>query len=469
MSRLAHAAAALLAALIAGAAPLLSQAPAATPPAAAPQITLLFDEHGALEPRSAAMRASLLAIAPASTDVFVLSHGWRNDPASADCRYQVQIDGISKALPASARPLFVKIMWPSAMFPIVQDRCGGAPRRPFFAEQQQGAPVSDVRTWAEAAFPAAARSRGFNGDVERLTALLDAGDAAQAPRSPRLRDAAAILVRWRDDSDGQAVARAERTDGPGERAPATSVDEVLAAYAAIQQVRPERAPWSLVPSIAEVFSFWTMKARAGVVGGAGVHDTLRDLAAVLPPSSRVHLVGHSFGGKLLAAALVGRPGAGPVTVETLTILQGALSHFAFSTADQIRTLGVPTGAGGAYADVVDQRLAAVFAVTYSQQDRENQRWYPLGTILSQDALERGVPLYAAVGARGIEGPPAVAVTLRDESLAARYNPSRPRLFNVDASGVILGHSDVTQPPVSRLIADVVAVANRARTAETRKK
>ena len=466
-------AATLIALLAAG--PALPQG--ASPQSAAPQaparaareVTLSFNERGQLEPASAAARGSLAALAAASTDVFVLSHGWRNDAATAECRYQQQVQGITAALPEVARPLFVTIMWPSAMFPLVHDSCGAAPSRPFFADQEEHAVGSDVRIWAAAAFPAAARSRRFDGDVDRLARLLSTGGAGQPKGSSRTRDAAEILVRWRDAADGVAPARAQGIDGPGERAVARTVDAVVAQYDTIQAAQSSQEAWSILPSIAEVFSFWTMKARAGTVGGAGVHDVLQEIGAALPQGSRLHLVGHSFGGKLLAAALVGRSGVEPAFAETLTILQGALSHFAFSTAEQIRALNVPTEIGGAYASVLQNRLAAVVAVTYSRQDRENQRWYPLGTILSQEAFERGVPVYAALGARGLEGPGAVAVALRDESVAARYSPSRPRIFNVDASGVILGHSDVTQPSVYRLVADVVAVATRARAMEAQKK
>ena len=462
--------AAMALAVLLAAWPAASQSAAPRAPAgAARQVTLSFNERGILDPLSVPSRGSLGALAAGSTDVFVLSHGWRNDAASAECRYQLQVQGIAAALPPSARPLFVKIMWPSAMYPIIHDGCGAPPSRPFFANQEAHAVTSDVRIWAAAAFPAAARSRRFDGDVDRLSQLLNTGGAGLEARPSRTRDAAEILVRWRDAADGQAPARAHGIDGPGERAVARSVEDVVTQYDTITGSRPGRAPWSIVPSIAEVFSFWTMKARAGTVGSTGVHDVLREITAALPPAGRLHLVGHSFGGKLLAAALVGRPGVEPATAETLTILQGALSHFAFSTVEQVRRLDVPTEIGGAYADVLLNKLAAVVAVTYSQQDTENQRWYPLGTMLSQDAFERGVPVYAALGARGMEGPSTVAVTLRDESVAARYSPSRPRIFNVDASGVILGHSDVTQPGVYRIVADVVAVATRARAMEAQKK
>jgi hypothetical protein len=432
------------------------------------QVTLMFDGRGVLLPSSAAARASLPAAAADRTDVFVLSHGWHNDARSAECRYQPQIKGIAEALPPSTRRLFVKIVWPSAMYPLPQDGCGAQATRPFFADQKERSAPDEVRMWAQAAFPAAARTRRFNGDVERLTAIMNLDAGAPGARSARTREAATILVGWRDAADGPAIARAPSVDGPGERAFAATVDQVVTAFDAIQNARFEQSLWTVVPSIAEVFSFWTMKSRAGVVGSTGVHDVLTDLAAQLPSSTRIHLVGHSFGGKLLAAAVVGRPGVEPNVVASLTILQGAFSHFAFSTADELRALGVQTSVGGAYADVLQRRLATVLAVTHSEQDRENQRWYPLAVQLSRDAFERPVPLYAALGARGLEGPSGVPVRLREDYLAARYSPSRPRVFDVDASGVILGHTDIMESKVFRMIADVVAVATRSRAAATQK-
>ena len=437
--------------------------------AASRELTLAFDERGALLPASAPARDTLAAMAAESTDVFVLAHGWRNDAASAECRYRQQIEGISSALSPSARALFVKIVWPSAMFPLVSDACGGGDKTPYLVFQQARAPNA-VRTWAEAAFPAAARSRRFHSDVQRLAALIAATDAADArdPRSARVRESAEILMRWYDAADDTRRAALPDTDGPGERPLVIDVESIVSRYTAIQRTPVERAPWSSVPSIAEVFSFWTMKARAGVVGATGVHDVLMQLARTLPRSTRLHLIGHSFGGKLVSAAIVGQTDDQPVSVESLTILQGAFSHLAFATADQIRGLGVTTTGGGAYAAVLDRRLANVVTVSYSEQDRENQRWYPFGTFLSDDMLERGVPRFAALGARGLEGPVSVPVRLRDEPLAARYSPGRPRVFNVDASGVVLGHSDIMQPRVFKMIADVVAIANRWRNSESKK-
>ena len=51
-----------------------------------------------------------------------------------------------------------------------------------------------------------------------------------------------------------------------------------------------------------------MKDRAGVVGKHGLNPLLRGICAPLARTLRIHLVGHSFGGRLVTAA--GRRAAG---------------------------------------------------------------------------------------------------------------------------------------------------------------
>ena len=53
-----------------------------------------------------------------------------------------------------------------------------------------------------------------------------------------------------------------------------------------------------------------MKDRAGDVGRGGVNGVLRDMKKVRP-DLRLHLVGHSFGGRLVTAAADGPAGQPP--------------------------------------------------------------------------------------------------------------------------------------------------------------
>ena len=79
-----------------------------------------FDQRGELEPASRPVVAAIKAAAPQVTDAFVFSHGWNNDPVTAERTYREFIDGMIAAtptarLPAGFKPLLVGIYWPSAL------------------------------------------------------------------------------------------------------------------------------------------------------------------------------------------------------------------------------------------------------------------------------------------------------------------------------------------------------------------
>ena len=125
-----------------------------------------------------------------------------------------------------------------------------------------------------------------------------------------------------------------------------------------------------------VLSYTTMKARAGTVGRNGLGPLLAALHA-RSPAVRVHLIGHSFGARLVSFALsgVGTPADSPVA--SLLLLQGAFSHWSFAHA-QDNPFGSP-GALNAYPDRVHGPLVA----THTIYDWAVGVWYPKASFLAQ--------------------------------------------------------------------------------------
>ena len=74
-----------------------------------------------------------------------------------------------------------------------------------------------------------------------------------------------------------------------------------------------------------------MKARAGDIGRGGLGPLLVELHR-RSPAVRVHLIGHSFGARLVSFALggIGSPAESPVA--SLLLVQGAFSHWSFAHA-----------------------------------------------------------------------------------------------------------------------------------------
>jgi hypothetical protein len=444
-----------------------------------PGLRVAYDERGDLRPESRGVRDQILAAAAEATDVVVFSHGWWNDESTAECRYRQVIDGLRarkpQALADDFRPVLVGIYWPSAVFPVAPGDCESD------ASLLEGgsAPVAGdafrarLETWARAAFPAAVSRPSFGAEVARLAELLEKERGGSPLTQAEGATVVATLFEWRDtgrraddatppsDVPGEPAFRgapgavADRwhpAGGPTPRGGASEAGGVAAGATSSRFI-----DW------ANVFTVWTMKDRAGTIGSRGVYDLLGGLEAGRARGLRIHLVGHSFGGKLLTAAITGH-GRGPArTVDSFVILQGAFSHFAFSTPEEIRALGVTTQQGGLYAPVVAARaIRGPLVVTYSGFDTPNAVFYPMAFGLVRDMLEaEEVPRYGALGANGIKGPRVRLLNLATERLADGSGPDVPRLVSVNASAVIQGHADFVKTPVFDLIWDAIVAGRQS--------
>ena len=76
--------------------------------------------------------------------------------------------------------------------------------------------------------------------------------------------------------------------------------------------------------------WYVMKERSGTVGATGVAEAVRTLRAKYP-SLRLHVVGHSLGGRLAASCAKALATAPKVPLDSLTLLEAAFSHYGFSS------------------------------------------------------------------------------------------------------------------------------------------
>jgi hypothetical protein len=119
-----------------------------------------------------------------------------------------------------------------------------------------------------------------------------------------------------------------------------------------------------------------MKKRAGVVGQAGLGKLVARLSAN-DPALRVHLLGHSFGARLVSFSLAGLPESmtGPASpVKSLFLLQGAFSHHSF--ADHLPFDANRSGALKGMAKRVDGPLLT----THSLRDYAVGTSYPAASM-----------------------------------------------------------------------------------------
>jgi hypothetical protein len=198
--------------------------------------------------------------------------------------------------------------------------------------------------------------------------------------------------------------------------------------------------------IANFVTYYQMKDRAGVVGSTGVAGVLKKCRKA-QPALRIHLVGHSFGGRLVTAAAAGLPKNTPDV--TVSLLQAAFSHNALS-AD------FGKGKAGFYRSVLaDRRVSGPIIITHTKNDRAVGVAYPLA---SRIALQVAAALgdendpYGGMGRNGAQHTTEAAG--HNQTLGARgttYAFAPGTVNNLLADATITDHGDVTGEPVAYAI------------------
>ncbi|SFI58133.1 alpha/beta fold hydrolase [Planctomicrobium piriforme] len=381
------------------------------------------------------------------TDIFLFSHGWNNDFPTALASYEGFIQGYSEmrrsrglTAPPGYRPLAIGIYWPSAILLF------GSEAGPQIAASlpASSAEMSEIELQDEIArqlpeqnlerFYALSQSDKLNSlEAEVLASLLllippGSSDEIGDDQIPNSKDLVEVWKRFQEpslsDSDGDHFGTVEPAGTPAVTA------------------GPQTAGWLdwIDPRAAiRLTTVWMMKDRAGTVGANGVGPLLRDL--LQNGSAKVHLIGHSYGCKvLLSATCIARL---PRPVRSMLLLQPAVSHLCF--ASQLPGLAQPGGYRGAL-QAVEQPILA----TYSQHD------YPLTSVFHyavrrnrdlgdiQIAACAGAPpsRFAALGGYG---PRSSGETLIDMAAPGdRYAlNSQTRVYGLDSSKFIKGHSDIS--------------------------
>jgi pimeloyl-ACP methyl ester carboxylesterase len=190
-----------------------------------------------------------------------------------------------------------------------------------------------------------------------------------------------------------------------------------------------------------------MKKRAGIVGAKGLRPVLDELQRQ-SPTSRIHLVGHSFGCKLLLSTIVARSEHAEVpAVSTVVLIQPAISAFAFAS----EVPGTKPALPGAYRPALEIVRGPIIA-TFTAKDGPLNLAYPLGARLAGASGElEAVSRYAAMGAVGIEGAKRGVASFLDKG--ADYGFKGAELYQVHSTSNdhIAGHGDFENEHVAWLI------------------
>lgn len=417
-----------------------------------------FDKDGeCISPKTQAALLERLAREP-ERPVLFFSHGWNNDFDAATTLYRNFLQQFELHLSAQHspfKPLFVGVIWPSTWL--------------SFNDGLQMAGVQDVQevTPEERYIAELASALADNGERQRLYALLDtarldekeAADLAQllakvlqrmaSPREGAVEDVAnpdmADLLNAFHASPTKSAATADGKLAPGGIIGGTTGGggwtTSLNAAGALGFLDPR---WAL-----RIASVYQMKDRAGTVGGNGVSHLLAGLLGTSDQQRPVHLVGHSFGCKVVLSALHHAPER--AKVRSVLLLQPAISYLAF--ADKVPGLNQ---AGGYQA--IPTKVGRSLMMTYSANDFPLHEVFHLALRRQGDSGEfraaSGEPpnVYAALGGYG----PRDSQQILRRSLPAPGEridlPTNSHPLAFDGSDKqIMGHGDVTTPLTAWLL------------------
>jgi hypothetical protein len=335
----------------------------------------------------------------ASTDCFLFCHGWLNDQAEARDgaqRFFGHLDSALRPLGERVVPLRVAVHWPSKPFANGDTERGATRGQPSFD-------------------PLAGVSELVRQQPDLLSRLISPVCELEVPSAPEEELELDALLRLARDG----AQRGGRTRSP--------------FYA---------------------LSFWLMKRRAGQVGERLGRELLAPAFAALGDyAPRLHLIGHSFGAKLVSSAVLGG-----LWSTSLVLLQAAFSAYAF--AEEVPGPKRP----GFYRPVITERMVTDRIVALrSDHDRALGRLYPAATWNDQvdraPGRGRRRPVREVVARRAMGAVGALGAGAVEMDLVTVLNTGLPRgVTTVDGSRVVAkdewligAHRDIYHDEIATLV------------------
>lgn len=405
------------------------------------------------------------------TDLIVVSHGWNNDMADARALYDELVGNIEellKARTAAGAPTALEalagrtyavcqVFWPSKKFTDADLIPGGGAVSATKASDKalvkmlEALKRDPVRLGGKEA--PAARVKAIDRAIKAVPKLSTSAAARKtfvaALRSTmpkgkgakEVDDGSAGFLKADSEKLFQALSSSVIAPGPrtgGGGAATLGGGEGAAGLGDLMSGITAGAR-----RIANFVTYYQMKERAGQVGSTGV-ATLLERCRKAKPALRLHLVGHSFGGRLVTAAAAGLPRN--TAGVTVSLLQAAFSHNALS-ADYGK------GKAGFYRTVLgDQRVSGPVIITHTKNDRAVGVAYPLASRIANQvaaALGDENDPYGGMGRNGAQHTAEAAghnAVLGKKGTAYAFAPGT--VNNLRADALIKDHGDVRSEAVA---------------------
>jgi hypothetical protein len=444
---------------------------------------LKLDAAGKLQESQPFEELKQRANAAGATDAILIAHGFRNDENDATGLYTEFLGTFRENLsrpefqPALGARKFVVagIYWPSKPFPesfqsaqpaegSVQGLDEGIAEKQAVKAQLEEL-KSDASPAQKQRIDSAIRlldqvegsTKAQDQFVDHVLSLLDDSppDPTEGLDEIRAKDGSELLDALRapirlptvaaaDDEGGAMAVDAAFMPGAGEG----GTQGVASFFGSI---------FGRIGQFLNLTTWYQMKNRSGVAGDQGTAQAVRDLKASRP-SLKIHLVGHSLGGRLMAACAKSLA-APKLQPDSLSLLEAAFSHYAFSPDNGRGAQGKPLQ--GFFRAVIDaQVVKGPLVSTFSAQDTVVGTVYAIASRLAEDDVQAVGDANDPFGGIGRNGAQKTREALVDvlHAVGTPYGKLQTgKVICLDGSGgLIKNHGDVRNSLVTYAVASAIA-------------
>jgi len=387
---------------------------------------------------SAALRAHITQTRP--SHIFFFTHGWKGDVPSAIDQANRWIGAMWKrdaeraAMGAAFRPAFIALHWPSQ--PWGEEMIPAAAAS--FAAGDAGAAIAPLLEQAVAHFGGTA---GVRAPLEVIFRAFEQDPAARILPDEVVAAYQQLGTAIGFNAGGDADAAPDQEGAPLDPQAAVRAERVASVGASFGLGTTLRN--GILAGLRQT-SFWLMKHRARTVGEQGMHQFIAQLQG--DSHAHIHLMGHSFG-CIVVSSILGGPGGNaalPRPVESAALIQGALSLWSF--ADRIPG----SDKAGYFRRVVSGRaVSGPLVTTQSTHDSAVGAAYPAAVgLVNEFDFGTELPKFGGVGTWGIQG---TAIADKRSMLdGGDYAFAPGRIYNIDGSTFIGGHSAIDGPQVAHM-------------------
>lgn len=443
--------------------------------AGVPYLELEFDKDAhVVHPEQQQAIIAAVAANPAPTDLIVMSHGWNNDMADARALYREFFTNLAADLASDGtiparRFTIVGVLWPSKKFAEHDLIPGGAAsagndvaadkvllEQIGILESVVGQDLSELRALVPQLSDTKAARQKFSTAVLALVPP-DVGAEDDHNLKPASLAVAVAEDKLLANLSRPAVSGPVAGGAGGAGGGATSIGGgaplgMAGGAAGLGDLFSGIKAGAM--NLLNVTTYYQMKSRAGVVGEQGLNQVLRAVRAAAP-AIRIHVIGHSFGARVVTAATAGKEADAPLVVNSVSLLQGAFSHYAFAQGwDDTK---VKNGLFRRVVAPAGVYLNGPMIVTHTRADKAVGIAYAIASrVAGQNAAGLGDANdpFGGLGGNGAQKTPET-VKVPINKNGERYAFSAGKVTNIDGNGVIQDHGDIRRREVTHAVADVL--------------